>query len=354
LLLEFPPRYSEQYVMTVRFRGLCIVVSLLFVPLGHADCSTLPERAVQIIVPNTTGSAYDLYVRSMEAQLEQELRREIVVVNVAGGGGVVGARKIANATADGTTLGILNGAGLLTAHLAGRENVPNLLQDVHVLGRASSMQHVWAAPYDGALRNVDDLYTTPAPLVFAARNVASTSFVSLAIGAYALNLPHEFIVGYESNRETRLAALRGEVDVVSMDLSSGLKRIERNELRPLLQISARGYDHPILSPDLPTLLQKAGSISDPHRMRIAQTLLKLLGSNRLFVAPADLPAPISVCVQNAIAQTLATPSVARALEARAARIDYAHRAQVLADLRAVYAALPELAPIVADAASRLN
>ena len=186
------------------------------------------------------------------------------------------------------------------------------------------------------------------------RDRASTSFVSLAVGAYALNLPHEFVVGYESNRATRLAALRGEVDVVSMDLSSGLKRIERQELRPLMQISERGYGHASVSPDLPTLLQKAKNRIDPHRLRIAQTLLKLLGSNRLFVAPADLPTPISICLQNALAQTLTSPSVVQALESRAAPIDYAPRAQAVSDLHAVYAALPELAPIVAAAADRLR
>ena len=103
--------------MNAWMRCLGKLAYILLTPLGHADCSTLPERPIHIIVPNTTGSAYDLYVRGMEAQLEFELQREVVVVNVAGGGGIVGARKIAAASADGTTLGILNGAGLLTAHL---------------------------------------------------------------------------------------------------------------------------------------------------------------------------------------------------------------------------------------------
>ena len=334
-------------------RLLCaLLAGVLCLPTVRAACSDLPAGPVRWIVTNTTGSAYDIYARAMVPQMETHLGRDVVVVNISGGGGIVGAREVAAAAPDGGTLGLLNGAGLITAALVGRSRVPRIVEDFHILGRASPMRHVWATAADGTLTDLQTVRNSSKLIVFGVRNVASTSFVSLSVGAWALQLNHAFVVGYASNRGTRLALARGEVDVVSMDLSSGQRQIKNGLLRPIAQMSVEPIQH-ALAEGVPTMLAALES-GDAARIKVVQGLYQLLGSNRLFVAPPDLPPHLSACLQTAITKTFEHAATTRKLELRAAPVNFADAQQTLADLRALNSVLPEIAPIVRSAVARIR
>ncbi|MEQ1594986.1 MAG: tripartite tricarboxylate transporter substrate binding protein [Casimicrobium sp.] len=64
-----------------------------------------PNRPVTILVPWGPGGGTDYHARTMAAMLEKELKQPFTVVNRTGGSGVVGHSAIAEAAADGYTLG---------------------------------------------------------------------------------------------------------------------------------------------------------------------------------------------------------------------------------------------------------
>lgn len=64
-----------------------------------------PTKTIQMIVPYGAGGGADISVRLLVKYLEQELGQKFIVQNVSGGSGTIGFTQLANAKADGYTLG---------------------------------------------------------------------------------------------------------------------------------------------------------------------------------------------------------------------------------------------------------
>jgi tripartite-type tricarboxylate transporter receptor subunit TctC len=66
-----------------------------------------PTRPITIIVPWGAGGGSDYHARTLASMLEKELKQPVNVVNRTGGSGVVGHSAIAEAAADGYTVGLV-------------------------------------------------------------------------------------------------------------------------------------------------------------------------------------------------------------------------------------------------------
>ena len=88
-----------------RFMPLFAAASLL---LGTgAAFADYPERGVNILVPFGAGGGTDVPARFFAAELEEILGQNIIVSNVEGAGGTVGATQLSQAAADGYNLGFI-------------------------------------------------------------------------------------------------------------------------------------------------------------------------------------------------------------------------------------------------------
>ncbi|MCC7281247.1 MAG: tripartite tricarboxylate transporter substrate binding protein [Acetobacteraceae bacterium] len=72
-----------------------------------AHAQSWPTRPISMIVPWAAGGGTDATGRIVATLLERELGRPVSVVNRTGGGGLVGHTEIANARADGYTIGVI-------------------------------------------------------------------------------------------------------------------------------------------------------------------------------------------------------------------------------------------------------
>lgn len=66
--------------------------------------NALPKGPITLVVPFAAGGATDVVSRLVAQKLSERLGHSVVVENVAGGGGAIGAAKVAKATADGSVL----------------------------------------------------------------------------------------------------------------------------------------------------------------------------------------------------------------------------------------------------------
>lgn len=66
--------------------------------------ASLPKGPITLIVPFSAGGATDVVSRLLAQKLTERTGRSVVVENVAGGGGAIGAAKAVRAHADGNTL----------------------------------------------------------------------------------------------------------------------------------------------------------------------------------------------------------------------------------------------------------
>lgn len=92
-----------------------VVVGLALAALaGGAGAQDFPKRPITIVVPFAAGGPTDTVARLVAQAMTADLQQPVLVENVAGSGGTVGAARVASAPADGYTL-LLHHIGLASA-----------------------------------------------------------------------------------------------------------------------------------------------------------------------------------------------------------------------------------------------
>ena len=81
-----------------------LAVSGALLPRGARAQSELPKGNITLIVPFAPGGATDVVSRLIAKKVAEQIGQTVLIENVAGAGGVVGATRVTHAAADGATL----------------------------------------------------------------------------------------------------------------------------------------------------------------------------------------------------------------------------------------------------------
>ena len=140
-----------------------------------------------------------------------------------------------------------------------------------------------------------------------------------------------------------LAALRGDVDLVSRSWESVAGRVRSGDLRPLLQISTSPINSDPLLRSIPLLggldgiaqnrAHHLGTDTELARQEAA-ALEKLLGGGKLIVGPAGMPGELRKCLAETLIRTLSRPDLRKAARALDQVLDVVEADQAHRDLEA--------------------
>ena len=325
-------------------------------------CPSIAGHRVRWVVPNAPGGGYDTESRLHKPLLEAALDATIQIDNVAGAGGLIGARAIAGAPADGLTLGIVGVPGLLVASLLGQAEAPEPSRAFTVLGRVSRSWHVWATGAGSGFQTMADV-AARAPrraLVCGINEVGSANFVSVAGTAALLDLPVEFVSGFAGNRSVSLAAMRGDVDVVCFNYETIRDLIAAGDLRPLLQVASAPIAADAALAGVPVLGGRSGWAAEQATARgedreragrRADGLARLMAAGRILVAPSGLPEPVERCLRDVTGAVLTGEALRRSTRRQ---LDPAGAEDAHADVLAAVDVARPLVPVIADALARIR
>lgn len=261
---------------TLKVLLICLVVAMF--SLWGTEYNILageyPEKPVKLIVPWKAGGDTDVLMRIIAHYAGKYLGQPMVVVNVGGVGGTLGARQGKDAKPDGYTLTATH-ESVITSYIVGVAEF-NYSQFQPIANMIATPAIVAARP-DASWNNMKDLVTEakkkPGEIKFGATLGSTSHFFPLMI-AYEAGIEFK-IVGYEGTADRQTALLGGFIDLGESNPASGKKYFEAKKLKGLG--IARAQRHPML-PDIPTLKE--------------QGLNVIFEVNRGICAPLNTPIPI--------------------------------------------------------------
>jgi len=134
---------------TRRALAACAAALLAAAPAAFAQAPAYPAKPITIVVGYPPGGSTDLVGRTVGTELANRLGQPVVIENLGGAGGAIGAQKVANAAPDGYTLLVGASNELAIANLVNKK-IKYTTKDFTAIGLVASWPRSpwcwWPAP----------------------------------------------------------------------------------------------------------------------------------------------------------------------------------------------------------------
>ena len=276
---------------------LRLAAAILFCAFAAtAQAQTYPTRPITIVVAVQAGTAGDLVARVLADNVGNRIGQRIVVENIVGGGGSIGANRVAKAEPNGYTLGLFNSGVHVILPNMGTPLTFNPWTDLTPITLLVETASVLIASPNLKAKSLSDLIATakeaPGKLNYASVGHGSPQHMAMELlkTQAGIDMTH---VPYRGGAQATMAIAQSEVDVFWINTSVALPFIESGKVRPLAVGSRSRLD---ILPDVPTVREQGL----PN--------YQYTGLFTLF-APSKTPDAVINTLNKAFAEALADPKV---------------------------------------------
>lgn len=231
--------------------ALGAAVSLTSVPSVMAQ-GTYPNKPIRMIIPLAAGSAVDVAARLLAQKMSLTLGQSIVIENITGAAGIIGADRLAKAAPDGYTIGGFNDS-ILTMVPNINPNTPfNPLTDFSFITLAAAIEFSASVSVGSRFKHIGELVAAakaaPDTITYASGGIGSPQHIAGAIFSShtGVKLKH---VPYKGASQAAQGAAAGEADVTFQGIATVAALVKAGKLR-LLGVPMKKR-HPQF-PDIPT------------------------------------------------------------------------------------------------------
>ena len=238
---------------------LRLAAALAALALAPAALAQYPNRPITLIVPWGAGGGTDATARILASIMEKELKQPINVVNRTGGSGVVGHSAIAEATADGYTIGLITvEIGMMhwqgLTKLTGTSYTPLGLVNADPAG----LQVRADSPYKSAKELLDAIKANPGKFKASGTGQGGIWHLSIAGMLKSLNVDPATVPWVPSNGAAPglQDLVAGGVEVVPCSIPEARALIDAGKVRSLAIMDA---NPPSLYPNVPPLKKALGT-----------------------------------------------------------------------------------------------
>ncbi|MDC3412078.1 tripartite tricarboxylate transporter substrate binding protein [Aquibacillus sp. 3ASR75-11] len=263
---------------------------------NEAKTSDYPNKAIQIVVPWGAGGDTDAINRLVAKELENILDTDVVVKNVSGGSGVVGAQQVLNADNDGYTLLSIHDS-VAMSQLTGQSDFGYF--DFEPIALMTSTYDAVAtnpdSPWDSMEDVVEYAKENPGEISYAA-SIGSTSQLEPALIETAAGIDFN-IVGYDGTAKRMKAVVGKDVDLGGVSVVAGKDYLDDNRMKLL---GYTGEERSPVLPDLPTLKEQGIDV--------------VSATNRGLVAPKGTPKEIIEKLSNALEEVATSEAFTSKME----------------------------------------
>ncbi|MEH6434550.1 tripartite tricarboxylate transporter substrate binding protein BugD [Massilia sp. DD77] len=160
----------------MKFKTMCTVACMALFGAGLAQAQTYPTKTITMIVPFAAGGPTDTVARLVAQSMGNTLKQQIIIENVGGAGGTIGAARAAKAAPDGYTL-FLHHIGHSTAPSLYRKLSYNAMTDFEPVGLVTDVPMTLVARKDFPAKDFKEL------LAYVKANKDKVTYAHAGLGA---------------------------------------------------------------------------------------------------------------------------------------------------------------------------
>jgi tripartite-type tricarboxylate transporter receptor subunit TctC len=232
----------------IRVAGLA---SSAILAASAALAQVYPERQITMVVPFAAGGPTDTVGRLIAEKMSEELGQQILVENVGGAGGTLGAQQVADAEADGYTI-LLHHIGMATAPTLYRELAFDPVTAFEPIGLVTEVPMTLVAradfePADAAsfiqyVKDNADTITMANAGIGAASHLCGMLFMQ-AVDAPIVTVP------YRGTGPAMTELVGGQIDIMCDQTTNTTEQIQGGTIKAYAVTTPERLD---ILPDVPT------------------------------------------------------------------------------------------------------
>lgn len=296
-------------ILSARSGALAVTIASIRRPWAAAAAATVallglapaaaedwkPQRPIRMVLGYTPGGAADATARDLAPLMEKALGQPVVVDYRPGAGGAIGVEAVANAPADGLTIGLIDGAPLTIIPNARKVSYDpdNSLSYLGIVSRSPLVVLVHPSVPATTLQELVALARDkPDGLSYATSGIGTIHQMSseLLQASTRISMLH---VPYKGAAPALQDVMGGAVKVSFSTIAPAAPFVKAGKLRALAVTSDREV---ALLPGVRTVASQGVPGYDSEGWFV-------------LAAPKGLPAPIAAKLNEALNAALATPAV---------------------------------------------
>lgn len=182
--------------MKTAFLRVAACATLLAGLMTQASAETYPSKTITMVVPFAAGGPTDTVARLVAQSMGSKLKQQIIVENVGGAGGTLGAGRVARAAPDGYTL-LLHHIGHSTAPALYRNKLSyNAVDSFEPIGLVTDVPMTLVARKDFPAKDFKEL------LAYVKANKDKVSYANAGVGSASHLCGMLFMTAIDTNLTT--------------------------------------------------------------------------------------------------------------------------------------------------------
>ena len=279
--------------MNTRFFAITCVALLTAASSSYAQ-SGYPNKPIKMIVPLAAGSAVDNAARIIAVKMGQNMGQSIVIENVTGAAGLIGADRVAKAAPDGYTIGGFNDS-IMTMLPNLQPKMPwDILKDFEPVSLVATVEWGLVVDADAPIRSAADLIAAarkaPGKVDYGSGGNGSPQHIAMALFASqaGVQMTH---VPYKGATQAAMGVAGKEVQVAFQGIATVNSLVSAGKLKLIGVTTPKRMAQ---FPAVPT---------------VGESGLAGFEFNSWFamLAPAGTPKAITQALQAEVAKALADP-----------------------------------------------
>jgi tripartite-type tricarboxylate transporter receptor subunit TctC len=182
-----------------------------------------PNKPIRMIVPLAAASAVDNAARIVTTKMSANMGQQIVIENMPGASGQIGADRVAKAAPDGYTIGGFNDSIMTMLPNVGTKLPWDILKDFEPVSLVATIEWGVVANNDSPIRSAADIIAAakanPGKVDFGSGGIGSPQHIAAALFATnaGIKLNH---VPYKGASQAALGVAAGEVPIAFQGLAT--------------------------------------------------------------------------------------------------------------------------------------